>query len=304
MTTDSYADSIELTREAISGSKRASNKRIPLLRTESSDAADDQLTEVPIPLAKLRDPQSITVLHVDDDPQIGDLVATFLERVSDDISVVTESNAVAALDRLGDGSIDCIVSDYQMPNTDGLELLEIIRERYPDMPFILFTGQGSEEIASEAIAAGVTDYMQKGTGTDQYEVLANRVENAVDQYRTEQQFWNALSWYQRLVEQELTGVCIVQNEAFVYVNQRLANTFGYDQCDLVDSGPEKILSPDAREEFFDLIRSTDDDGCSFEATLTGVTADGDHLSIEVSGGAIEYDSDPAWIGVLRTVDDD
>ncbi|MFW5938625.1 MAG: PAS domain S-box protein, partial [Halanaeroarchaeum sp.] len=51
-------------------------------------------------------------------------------------------------------------------------------------PFILFTGKGSEDVASDAIAAGVTDYLQKERGSGQYTVLANRIENAVDQYRT------------------------------------------------------------------------------------------------------------------------
>lgn len=62
----------------------------------------------------------------------------------------------------------------------------MIRQHYPDLPFILFTGRGSEEIASDAIAVGVTDYLQKGTGTDQYEVLANRIENAVAHHRAAQ----------------------------------------------------------------------------------------------------------------------
>jgi DNA-binding NtrC family response regulator len=54
-----------------------------------------------------------------------------------------------------------------MPGVDGLEFLASVREEYPDLPFILFTGKGSEEIASEAISRGVTDYLQKETGTDQ-----------------------------------------------------------------------------------------------------------------------------------------
>jgi hypothetical protein len=45
---------------------------------------------------------------------------------------------------------------------------------------VLFTGKGSETVASEAISAGVTDYLQKGTGTDQFVILANRIENAVE----------------------------------------------------------------------------------------------------------------------------
>lgn len=53
-----------------------------------------------------------------------------------------------------------------MPGLDGLDVLERVRGEYPDLPFILFTGKGSEEIASDAISKGVTDYLQKGGGTE------------------------------------------------------------------------------------------------------------------------------------------
>ncbi len=127
----------------------------------------------------------IDVLHVDDQPDILELSATFLERDHDRISVVTETSATAALERLSAESVDCIVSDYQMPGMDGMAFLERVREEYPDLPFILFTGRGSEEVASDAVTAGVTDYLQKKMGSDQYTLLANRIENAVDRYRAE-----------------------------------------------------------------------------------------------------------------------
>jgi DNA-binding NtrC family response regulator len=60
-----------------------------------------------------------------------------------------------------------------------LEFLDRLRQHRSELPFILFTGKGNEEIASEAITAGVTDYLQKETGTDQYRVLANRIHNSV-----------------------------------------------------------------------------------------------------------------------------
>jgi DNA-binding NarL/FixJ family response regulator len=67
-----------------------------------------------------------------------------------------------------------------MSGMDGIELLRTIREERPNLPFVLFTGKGSEEIASEAISAGVTDYLQKRGGTEQFALLANRVANAVE----------------------------------------------------------------------------------------------------------------------------
>lgn len=127
---------------------------------------------------------TITVLHIDDDADFLELAKTFLKRSCDAIEVITETNVDDALAQLEDGHpIDCIVSDYQIPGKDGLEFLRVVREDFPHLPFILFTGKGSEEVASEAISAGVTDYLQKEKGTDQYEILANRIENVVAGYR-------------------------------------------------------------------------------------------------------------------------
>ena len=125
----------------------------------------------------------IQVLHVDDEPSLTDLTATFLEREDDKFTVETANSGNEVLERVDSHLPDCIVSDYNMPGMDGLELLQGVRENNPDLPFILFTGKGSEEVASEAISADVTDYLQKGTGSETYELLANRIRNAVNTRR-------------------------------------------------------------------------------------------------------------------------
>jgi PAS domain S-box-containing protein len=127
--------------------------------------------------------EAIRVLHVDDSPEFAELTATCLERVDDRFEIATAPNAEAGLDRFRAEAFDCVVSDHEMPGSSGIELLETIREECDDCPFILFTGRGSEEVASRAISAGVTDYLQKDGGTDQFTVLANRISNAVEQHR-------------------------------------------------------------------------------------------------------------------------
>jgi len=124
----------------------------------------------------------IRVLHVDDEPDFLDLTADVLERQDDRFVVETATSGREALDR-GLYGYDCIVSDYDMSGLDGIEFLEAVREEHPDVPFLLFTGKGSEAVASEAISAGVTDYLQKRSGLEQYELLANRITNAVEQRR-------------------------------------------------------------------------------------------------------------------------
>jgi len=298
-------ETVSLHQDVLHGSARVAREGTPLLRSDVSGRTEKSVIDVPLPLADVERPETVRVLHVDDDPDVGEVTAMFLERINEDFDVVTETTVVAGLEHLQSGDVDCVVSDYQMPSTDGLEFLELVREQFPDLPFILYTGRGSEEIASEAIAAGVTDYMQKGSGTDTYEVLANRVENAVEQYRTQQQFWTALSWYQRLVEQELAGVFIVQNLEFVYVNTKLADLFDRGQHDLVGESPMTLVADADRvavRENIARLEDREDETLEFE--FTGVCADGSTFPVEVQGGAINYDGAPAWIGILRDLSDE
>lgn len=125
----------------------------------------------------------IHVLCVDDDTAVLELTKTWLSRTGD-FSVRTETDPRDALAVLRDetSAVDAVISDYQMPDMNGLAFLAQVRERHPTLPFVLFTGAGSESIASRAITAGVTDYLRKH-GRDQYDLLANRVRNAVESDR-------------------------------------------------------------------------------------------------------------------------
>ena len=131
--------------------------------------------------------REIRLLHVDDDQAFTDMTGEFLERAETPIDLVQTTDPVEGRAIVADHDIDCVVSDYDMPGMSGIALLESIRETLDDLPFILFTGKGSEEIASEAIAAGATEYLQKGVGSEQYELLLNRIENAVERFRSDRE---------------------------------------------------------------------------------------------------------------------
>lgn len=127
----------------------------------------------------------VTVLFVDEDPDFLDLATRLLTLESDRIDLVPEASPGSVLDRIENLDVDCVVSDYKMTELDGIELLARVRETHPDLPFILFTGKGTEQVASDAMAAGATDYIVKTGSPEQYTVLASRVENAVERRRTE-----------------------------------------------------------------------------------------------------------------------
>ena len=152
------------------------------------------------------------VLHVDDDPDFAELTATFLERGDERFAVTTAHRASEALSLLASEAFDCVVSDYEMPGRNGIEFLERVREEFPDLPFVLFTGKGSEAVASEAISAGVTDYLQKERGTKQYELLANRLANAVAQRRAERRAAESTRRYEVLFTHTSNAIASVTFE--------------------------------------------------------------------------------------------
>lgn len=110
--------------------------------------------------------EPIRILAVDDDTDFVELVALSLEREQRRFEAITATSGEEGLLQLSSTTIDCIVSDYDMPGMNGLDFLEKVRSKYDALPFILFTGRGSEAIASDAITAGVTEYLNKASHSD------------------------------------------------------------------------------------------------------------------------------------------
>ena len=124
---------------------------------------------------------SIRVLYVDHTPTD---VPPRLERENDRFVVETATSASEGVDRLADANIDCIVSTHGTSGIDGLEFLDAVRAEDSHLPFVLYTGNGREAVASAAISAGVTDYVQRTDGREQYATLAARVVAAAESQKT------------------------------------------------------------------------------------------------------------------------
>ncbi|MFB6299355.1 MAG: PAS domain S-box protein [Halobacteriales archaeon] len=214
---------------------------------------------------------SVHILHVDDEPDLADMAATFLERTDERFVVETATSASEGLDRLTDTEFDCIISDYDMPGQNGIEFLEAVREDYPNLPFILYTGKGSEEVASEAISAGVTDYLQKEAGTEQYELLANRIRNYVERARAK----NERERHLEAIETTREGISILDESGqFIYVNQAYADLYGYNPEEMIGEHWQLIYPADATQRISEEILPTVYETGYWHGETIGKRADG------------------------------
>jgi len=133
----------------------------------------------------------LSVLYVDDEPSLLTLAKTYLEKRGD-FKIETITSAQSALELLHSGSFDAIVSDYQMPEIDGIGFLKKVRASFGEVPFILFTGKGREDVVIEAIDNGVDFYLQKGGDPkSQFAELSHKIRKAVDQRQAEKALKNS-----------------------------------------------------------------------------------------------------------------
>jgi PAS domain S-box-containing protein len=119
---------------------------------------------------------TVRVLHVGSGPAGADLVAALDSR--EGFTVESVGSVETGRARLDERPLDCLVAAHEPPDTDGLAFLCAVREEWPDLPFILYTTNG-EDVAEDAIAAGVTDYVQTECDTARYDLLAGRIDTAV-----------------------------------------------------------------------------------------------------------------------------
>ncbi|HMB51603.1 MAG TPA: hybrid sensor histidine kinase/response regulator [Natronoarchaeum rubrum] len=122
--------------------------------------------------------ESVTVLHVDDDEEFAALTADYLAVEDDSLDVTTLHDPDAALELLAVDDVDCVVTDLDMGTSDGIELVQRVRERAPGVPCLLFTARNNEALVERALDAGATEYLQKGRPA-QFTLLAHRIHTAV-----------------------------------------------------------------------------------------------------------------------------
>jgi PAS domain S-box-containing protein len=127
----------------------------------------------------------ISVLYVDDEEILLEVAKMYMERTGE-ISIDTATSALLALKKLDQATYDVIVSDYQMPDMDGIAFLKKLRSEDNPIPFIIFTGRGREEIVIEAINNGADFYLQKGgEPKSQFAELQSKIQQATLRKRAE-----------------------------------------------------------------------------------------------------------------------
>nr|AGF93197.1 multi-sensor signal transduction histidine kinase [uncultured organism] len=191
---------------------------------------------------------------VDDDLDLLGQAEIFLQKENSLLELETLKTPKKALGRLEDNNFDCIVSDYQMPGMDGLEFLEIVKEeKNLDVPFIIFTGHGREEVAIKALNLGANRYLQKGGDPkSQYSLLAESILQETKRKRTERELRRKEEKHRKVFNQSHDSMWMVnvKDDEFLYeeANPQYYEFSGLKEGEVVGKRLSEIYRPQIAEK--------------------------------------------------------
>jgi len=256
--------------------------------------------------ARVKSRDLIRVLHIDDEQSQLILVKRFLEHTDPALQVVSVSSPEEAQQLLRKQVFDCVVSDYVMPKIDGIEFTRRVREE-SGIPFILYTGHGSENVAETAFDAGIDDYLRKEPEPSHYKLLAKRIRASIERYQAQEKLKESELKYRTLVEQSLQGIIIANGfpPRIVFANPYIANMFGYTTDELQSLTPKELMSliPPMEGEFFFKRYKDRLEGkpAPLRYEFQGIRKDGAIIWVEVMASLIDYMGKPAIQGTVLDI---
>jgi len=191
------------------------------------------------------------ILHVDDN---FDALTMMKLKFRDTYNITSTSNPKKALEILNKKRFEVVITDYDMPEMNGLQLLKKIKERFPDLPVIFYTGQGNEEVAREAFMAGVSDYLTKSSlEIAPWEKLVNAINNAIKRKISAEEIEETRRKFETLIQNipDMVYRCKYDhNWTMEFVSENVITLTDYQPGEMIDNRKisyNQIIHPEDRD---------------------------------------------------------
>ena len=252
---------------------------------------------------------TLRILHVDDDLCFLEVSKQILS-MENNFEIDNVESVDDAFKKMEHQTYDAVVSDYEMPQKNGLDFLQKLRDKNNQIPFILFTGKGREDVAVKALNLGVDCYLNKnGSPETIYCELADAINKTVERKKSRELLAKSESKYHALVENSLQGISILLTAPIriVFANGAFGKILGYSSQELTSLSPSGIMGlvyHEDRAVFFkrmeDRLRG-ETAGTCFE--FRAVRKDGSIIWLSSLANRVDYDGQPAVQGMFLDVNE-
>jgi PAS domain S-box-containing protein len=250
-------------------------------------------------------PAELTILIVEDDPGFSGYLKRLLRRK--DLKLVTAASGQEAMQCLRTSRVDLVLQDIGLPDVDGYEVMDLIRQEFPQTLVIVMTGEVTVESAVTALRKGAYDYLRKPFESTE---LLNTVDNALERLRLEERHQKAQeklreseARYRQLFDHDSDAVVVFDVETMQLedANSAALHLFGYSKSELLSlSVPDISAEKTKTEKQIQLIKKGD--AAAQQIPLRHLKKrDGTTFAAEISAGEFISDGRRKIIGAIRDI---
>lgn len=255
---------------------------------------------------------TVKILFLEDEKEIPELVQRLLKAEKIPAEITHVVNKLDFETRLNSDHFDLIISDYALPNYDGLSAVLKVREQDPDIPFILFSGSIGEEKAIDSLRMGVTDYVLK----QNIKALVPSIKRALQEYNEKLRHLRA---QKALEEREqilssisaaaLDGIIMMNPEGQVtFWNHSAERIFGYKAGEILGKNLHEMLAPEEMrtlhlQHFSEFKKTGQGSAVGKIVELQALHKDGHTIDVELSLSATKIDGQWHAVGIIRDITD-
>lgn len=218
----------------------------------------------------------LNILIVEDEPLIALLEREAVEGAGHTVQIA--GTGATAMEIIMRGGVDVVLLDHKLPDTVGLELLETIVAKYPDLPVVMVTANGDQLLAVEAMKAGAMDYVTKNFGVRFLETLSLVIDRVFRQKKLEKEKLFLIKENARLATAvQHAGECIVITDAegiIEYINPAGEELTGYRLAEVRSLAPSVLKSGHHDRAFYDDLWKTIKAGRIWRGHITNRKKDG------------------------------
>jgi PAS domain S-box-containing protein len=195
-----------------------------------------------------------------------------LEQKGGNFAVETVATFDEGLARITDRPPDCVVAVDDAADRDGLDFLDNVRTRQPDLPVVLVGNENEASRLSQVIEAGATDYVPRGTASDHPDILVHRIQRAISHSQLTTRLQSTRDEYSAVFDSAQEGLMLVdiEGDGFCYrrCNPRAEELIGRDRTDIVGESPKTVLGPSDGQKVIGAYRACIEEQAPVEYDVT------------------------------------
>jgi PAS domain S-box-containing protein len=238
----------------------------------------------------------IRILLVEDNVDQLLLAERAFARFNREVEIVSARSGQECLDRLSREAFSVVILDYSLPGMNGMEVIRQLGQRSLDVPVIMVTGQGDEQIAVEAMRNGAYDYIVKSQGY--VKTLPRAVEKTIEKHELRTKLRASEDKYKRLAE-NANDLIFTTDEFgnFSFLTQKVQSLLGYSPDELLGSNFKTLIAPGSRRVAEDVFCGPGTESNRL-AELEFITKTGERKSFELSFSTVSREGKVARLEAI------